>query len=459
MKSFPLFLSLEHRPVVLVGGTHAAVAKARLLLAAGARLTVIAERPAPAFYDWAYEGTLTLRRRGFEPADLDGAVLAVVASASDDKDRAVADAARARNVPVNVIDRPELSDFTVPAIVDRGQVVAAVSTSGAAPSLAQRLRRDLEARLSPALDGLAELARSLRPLVEAALPDAAARRVYWANFFDGPISDRYLAGDEATARQLACDALTQAPASGHVALVGAGPGDPELLTLKALRLLQRADVVVHDRLVGRAVLDYARRDAERIDVGKRRGHHAYPQAAINALLLRLAGEGKRVVRLKGGDPFVFGRGGEELAVLVEHGVPVELVPGITAATGCAAVAGFPLTHRDHASAVTFVSGEAKGGGLALDWAALAKSDHTLVVYMGLGTARTIAEQLVAHGMAADMPVAVVENGTLPAQRTLFGRLDDLGELVRAHAVHPPALLVIGRVAGLAAGRVRTAAAA
>ena len=457
MKSFPLFLTLEHRPVVLVGGTTAAAAKARLLLAAGARRTGIAERPEPAFYDWAYEGALILRRRGFEPADLDGAVLAVVASASDDKDRAVAQAARDRHVPVNVIDRPELSDFTVPAIVDRGQVVAAVSTSGAAPSLAQRLRRDLEARLSPALDGLAELARSLRPLVEAALPDAAARRVYWANFFDGPISDRYLAGDAASARQLAQDALTEAPAAGSVALVGAGPGDPELLTLKALRLLQRADVVIYDRLVGRAVLDYARRDAERIDVGKRRGSH-YSQEAINALMVRLAGEGKRVVRLKGGDPFVFGRGGEELEVLVEHGIPVELVPGITAATGCAAVAGFPLTHRDHASAVTFVSGEAKGGGLALDWPALAKSGHTLVVYMGLGAAATIAERLIAHGMAADMPVAVVENGTLPSQRTLFGTLDGLAELVRANAVHPPALLVIGRVAGLA-GQARTAVAA
>lgn len=458
MKSFPLFLTLENRPVVLVGGTQAAAAKTRLLLAAGARLTVLAEHPVPAFYDWAYEGALILLRRDFAPSDLDSAILAVAASTSDEKDRAVAEAARAQGVPVNVVDRPDLSDFTVPAIVDRGEVIAAVSTSGAAPTLAQRLRSDLEARLSPALDGLAAFARELRPVVEQAIADPVERRRYWAGFFDGPIADRFLAGDEQTARRLAEDALAAPAAGGHVALVGAGPGDPELLTLKALRLLQRADVIVHDRLVGPGVLDYARRDAERIDVGKKRGQ-SYTQEAINALLVRLAGEGKRVVRLKGGDPFVFGRGGEEVASLVERGVSVELVPGITAATGCAAFAGFPLTHRDHSSAVTFVSGERKAGGIDLDWAALAKSDHTLVVYMGVATASEISERLVEHGMDPALPVAVVENGTLPAQRTFFGELAGLRDLVHDNHVHPPALLVIGKVAGLAAGQAAPASVA
>ena len=465
MKSLPIFLDLKGRTALLVGGGAAALPKARLLYAVGAKLRIVAEAPEAAFRAWAEERRIALAERRFQDDDLDGARVAI-AAASDQENRAVAEAAVARQLPVNVVDQPELSSFLMPAIIDREDVVVAISTHGSAPVLARRLRRSIEALLPAGLGRLAAFARRHRSALAAAVTDPRARRRFWEGFFDGAIARDLLAGrtEGVPARMLAEINATgrRSVHRGRVALVGAGPGDPELLTLKALRLLQDADVIVHDKLVGPEVLGYARRDAERIYVGKAAGHHHRSQAEINGILLREARAGKRVVRLKGGDPFVFGRGGEELEHLTQHGIEVELVPGITAATGCAAVAGIPLTHRDHASAVTFLSGQGKSeGGKAnedktgepdLDWASLARSRHTLAVYMGVASSETLSEKLIAHGLDPATPVAVVERGSLPGERCVFGTLAGLAELIAAEEVRAPALIVIGEVVGLAAGK-------
>ena len=453
MKSLPIFLDLKGRTALLVGGGAAALPKARLLRAAGATLRIVAEAPSEEFRAWAADQRIALAVRPFQERDLDGARI-VIAAASDEETRAAFEAASSRQLPINVVDRPELSSFLMPAIIDRDDVVVAVSTHGSAPVLARRLRRTLEALLPARLGPLAAFARRYRSALTAAVTDPTARRRFWEGFFDGPIARDILAGEEtkAGAQMLAeinAPGWRRAP-RGRVALVGAGPGDPELLTLKALRLLQDAEVVVYDKLVGPEILDYARRDAERIYVGKAPGRHSHGQAEINEILLREARAGKRVVRLKGGDPFVFGRGGEELEQLLRNGIEVELVPGITAATGCAAVAGIPLTHRDHASAVTFVSGQGKDGAPDLDWAALAISRHTLAVYMGVASSERLSAELIAHGRDPETPVAVIERGSLPEERKVFGTLQGLGALIAAEKVEAPALIVIGEVVRLAA---------
>jgi uroporphyrin-III C-methyltransferase/precorrin-2 dehydrogenase/sirohydrochlorin ferrochelatase len=368
-------------------------------------------------------------------------------------DARVAEAARAAGVPVNVADRAELSSFIVPAIVERDPVVIGISSGGAAPILASRLREAIE-RLLPARVGkLADFADSFRSAVKATVPGATASFRFWDRFFDGPVADQVLAGNETGARERMLTLVNGRgagePPRGGVAIVGAGPGDPDLLTLRALRLIQRADVVVHDKLVGPGVLDLVRRDAERIYVGKSRGEHSKEQAEINALLAEQALAGRRVVRLKGGDPFIFGRGGEEADYLRQRGISVELVPGITAALGCAAAVGIPLTHRDHAQAVTLVTGQGKDGEPELDWGTLARLDQTLAIYMGVGAAARIAARLIEHGLDPATPVAVIENGTLPNQRAVYGRLSGLGWLVRQSGIAGPALIVIGRVAALA----------
>ena len=453
MKAFPIFLRLDGRPVLLVGSGPAATAKARLLLAARARLTVIAADPCEDLVTWAQEDRLRLEHRPFKATDCDKAAVVIAASGLPDLDRRVAEAAGARSLPVNVVDNPDLSSFIVPAIIDRGDVVVGISTNGSAPVLARRLRRAIETLLPRRVGSLAAFARRYRKAVEAAVETGPDRRAFWEGFFDGPIARRVLAGDETGAHADMISALNRQTTCqgrpGKVAIVGAGPGDPELLTLRAFRLLQDADTLVYDNLVGPEVLDLARRDAELLFVGKAPGQHSHSQAEINDLLYRLAAEGQRVVRLKGGDPFVFGRGGEEVEHLVERGIEVELVPGITAATGCAAAVGLPLTHRDHASAVTFVSGHGKAGEPDVDWQALARSRQTLVVYMGVAASQRIAQRLIENGLDPATPVAIVERGTLPDQRTIFGTIESLSDLVAAHGVKPPALFVIGDVVRLA----------
>ena len=456
MRYYPAFLNLTGRPVLLVGGGEPAARKLRLLLKARARVTVVAPHWTPEIADGAASRRITLRQARFRPADLEGQALVVGATGLPAVDEEVARAAEAATLPVNIVDRPELSSFITPAIVDRDPVVIGISTGGTAPVLARRLRATIEALLPSRLGRLASFAETFRSAVAAVLPEGRARRDFWTAFFDGPVAGAVLAGNEGSAREAMLSLVNRpnspggdsAPA-GSVAIVGAGPGDPDLLTLKALAALQTADLVVYDRLIGPEILDRARRDAERIYVGKAKGNHAASQDEINELLLAEARAGKRVVRLKGGDPFIFGRGGEEVEHLRRHGIAVELVPGITAATAAATSAGIPLTHRGLAQAVTLVTGHGADGEPDLDWAALAGTNHTLAIYMGLSNAGRLAERLIAQGRAAGTPVAAVSRASLPDQRIEIGRLGDLEALVRERAIAGPALIVIGEVVALA----------
>lgn len=455
MKHFPAFLDLDDKTALVVGDGLAAARKAELLAKAQARVVAVAEKPCADLSVMAGEGRIALLREPFSVEHLDGAAVLVVATGREDTDRHVADAGKAYGLPVNVVDRPGLGTFIVPAVIDRDPVTVAVSSAGTAPVLARGLRAKIEALLPPRVGALAAFAGRFRDAVKAKLPEGRERLRFWERVFDGPIADHVLAGRDGEARSEMLRAINtpandHAPAEdGVVYLVGAGPGDPDLLTIRALRVLQTADVIVHDKLVGPDILDYARRDAERIYVGKTKGNHFKSQDEINELIAAHAKAGKRVVRLKGGDPFVFGRGGEEREHLRGLGVRVEIVPGITAATGCAAAAGFPLTHRDHASSVTFVTGHAKTGAPDLDWQALATSRHTIVIYMGVATAGLVSQRLMEHGLAGSTPVAVVENGTLPNQRVLTGDLRNVGGLIAENGIVGPALVVIGDVTAAA----------
>jgi uroporphyrin-III C-methyltransferase / precorrin-2 dehydrogenase / sirohydrochlorin ferrochelatase len=350
-----------------------------------------------------------------------------------------------------------LSSFTMPAIVDRGPITIAISTGGAAPVLARRLKAEIERAMPAAIGRLARFAEIFREQVRRTLVEPRARRRLWDRVFEGRVGELALAGDEIGARRELIRLLDgtrneRNPAPGMVHLVGAGPGDPDLLTLKAHRLLQRADVVVYDRLVSPEVLAMARRDAERLYVGKRAGHHCVPQSEINGRLVALARAGKSVVRLKGGDPFVFGRGGEEMETLIKAGVAVEVVPGITAALGCAASAGVPLTHRDHAQACVFVTGHTKDDKLDLDWQMLARPRQTVVIYMGAETLPAITSQLVQHGLASSTPVVVIENGTTERERRVVGTLATIERQVMRARLEGPTLCMVGETVGLATAR-------
>jgi len=449
VRYFPAFLDLNGRSALVVGGGEPAARKVRLLLRAGARVTVVAPRIGAELAQLAAQGALRVVGRGFVAGDLRGQAVVLATTGRAPVDERVAEAARTAGLPVNVVDRPDLSSFIMPAIVERDPVVIGICTGGAAPVLARRIRAAIEALLPARLGRLARFAESFRGSVRATIPDARARLRFWERFFEGPLAGAILAGDERAAREQMLSLVNRPHAAprpeGVVHIVGAGPGDPDLLTLRALRLMQQADVVVYDKLVGAEILDYARRDAERIYVGKSKGNHARTQDQINELLAAHARTGKRVLRLKGGDPFIFGRGGEEREYLRRAGVRVEVVPGITAATGCAAAAGIPLTHRDHAAAATFVTGHGRNGEPDLDWAALARARHTLVIYMGVSTAGRTAARLIEHGMAPDTPVAIVENGTLDSQKTAIGTLVRLGALVAERGIEGPAIIVVGEV--------------
>lgn len=453
MDNLPLFFRLRARPVLLVGAGEAAVAKARLLLAAGADILVVAPRGHEAFAAWDDEGRLRWERRPFEQGDVSAVTLVIGATGRHDVDDAVARAAGEQGVPVNIVDRPDLGSFIFPSIVDRSPVTIGISTNGASPVLARRLREQIEGLLPANLGTLARFLASFRGAVKAKFDSFESRRRLWEEVLDGPIARDVLAGREPAARDAMLSRInrrrTDRPVTGHVDIVGAGPGDPDLLTIKALRALQDADLVVHDRLIGDGVLDLIRRDAERIYVGKARSNHSVPQDEINDLLVAHARKGRRVVRLKGGDPFVFGRGGEELERLRAAGVSAAVIPGITAATGCAASAGLPLTHRDHASAVTFVTGHGVDGEPDVDWAAMARPRHTLVVYMGVARASALAAQLLAHGRAPDTPVAIIENGTRADERVITGTLATIPSLIETARIGAPALIVVGEVAALA----------
>jgi uroporphyrin-III C-methyltransferase / precorrin-2 dehydrogenase / sirohydrochlorin ferrochelatase len=442
---FPMFMNLDGRKAIVVGDGVAAARKAMWLLRAGARITVIAPSPHPELATLCRDQRVTLVERAFQPADVAGASVVITANERLDDDIAVVRAATDAHIPVNAVDRPDLSTFIMPAIVDRDPLIVAISSAGTAPVLSRTVRARIEALLPRNMGRLARFAHDFRGAVTAAGAWPSKRR-FWEHFFRGPVAAHVLAGDEAKAREgmLALVNRRVPEEPGLVQIVGAGPGDPDLLTLKALQALQEADVVVHDRLITADILDYARRDARRIDVGKTRGHHTTSQDAINDVLITQARAGHRVVRLKGGDPFVFGRGGEELDALTRAGVRVEVVPGITAALGCAAALGLPLTHRDHAQAITVVTGEGRRGDPDLDWTALARRNQTIVVYMGGERAERIAVKLIAAGINPSTPAAAIARGTRADQQVAMGAVAELGTLV-ARVGATPVLLVIGDV--------------
>lgn len=454
MRYFPLFADLEGRRVLVVGGGAVAERKVRLLLEAGAHVLVVA--PEVRFADGSAgsvsaRGKLEVVRDVFRPEHLDGAVFAI--GATDDRavNSQVAAAGRERNVLVNVVDDMELSSFIVPAIVDRSPLVVAISTGGVAPVLARLVRERLEALLDGTLGSLAVLLERWRGRIKARLPNVDARRRFYEGVVRGRVaallrSRQFEAAESELGRGLA-DALDARP--GSVVLVGAGPGDAGLLTLNALRALQEADVILHDRLVSADVLNLARRDAERVPVGKAARGHSVPQHRIHELLLEHARAGKRVVRLKGGDPFIFGRGGEELEFLRDHGVPFEVVPGITAAVACGAYAGIPLTHRDHAQSVRLVTAHCGESLDTLDWPALARERQTIALYMGVAGLDRIRDQLMQHGRSGHTPVAIVENGSRPEQRIVVTTLADLERAGHELQVCSPALVIVGEVAALA----------
>ena len=455
MNFLPIFIKLAGKQCLVVGGGEIAARKAAALLRAGGAVTVLAPELGGSLAPWAEAGRVAYLRKVFEPTDLVGFHLVVSATNRPEVNQVVSRAAEQRRIPVNVVDSPDLCSFVFPAIVDRSPVVIAVSTGGASPVLARLIRAKLESALPAAYGKLAELAEKFRQQAKAMIREPSRRRLFWERTLRGTVADLVFAGRESEAEQRLEQLLEaeqggqDADGGGFVSLVGAGPGDPDLLTLGALRAMQEADVVVYDRLVSPEIMRLVRNDAEKIYAGKESSRHTLPQDQINALLARLAKEGKRVVRLKGGDPFIFGRGGEEIETLMDEGIPFQVVPGITAASGCAAYAGIPLTHRDFAQSVTFVTGHLKEGEVAeLDWERLARPGQTLVIYMGLQGLPRILEALVAHGCPKDTPAALVQQGTTRHQRVIAGTVDTLPELVAGAGVGAPTLVIVGGVVGL-----------
>ncbi len=423
MRHFPIFLDLVGRKALVLGEGEMAERKAQALAGAGATVTRLAR---------------------FAPGDLAGMAIAIGAGAPEADLRALAEAAQGLGIPVNIVDRPALSSFIMPALVDRDPLTIAIASGGAAPVLARQIRARIEALIPPTYGRLAAfLGRAQREL-RRRIPDLPRRRRLIERLLGGPVAALILAGREAEAdRALAAELDADAPSPGMVFLVGAGPGAADLITLRAQRLLGEADVIVHDRLIGDDVLDLARRDAARIFVGKARAHHCLPQPEINALLIRLAREGKKVVRLKGGDPFVFGRGGEEAEALAEAGIACEIVPGVTAALACAAAAGIPLTHRDAARSVTLLTGHGKEGAIDLDFPTLVRLGGTLAIYMGITALPRLAAGFAAAGLAPETPAALIERGGTPAERRLFAPLAALATRAPAWSSGGPALLLIG----------------
>ena len=445
------FLDLRGRAGIVVGGGPVAALKAETLLRSGVRVTVVAPQLCPRLSELTLLGAVRHEGRRFQAGDLVGAEIAIAATDDPAVNEAVASAARSLKVPVNVADDAALSSFIMPSVIDRPPLLVAISTAGTSPVLARKLRTLIEAAIPFGFARLAAFMGRLRARSKERCADPEARRRLWEEVVDGPIADLVFSGNEAEAEKAFEMKLDGAAAAGgFVSLVGAGPGDPELLTLRALRAMQKASVVLYDKLVSPALVDLARRDAERIYVGKEQDRHALPQAEINQLMVRLAREGKRVVRLKGGDPFIFGRGGEEIEALAAQGIAFEVVPGVTAAAGAAAYAGIPLTHRDYADTCVFITGHVKESRGETHLEGLARPRQTVVVYMGVGALEQICGRLMERGLPGSMPCALVENATLPQQRVGEGVLASLPRLARESNVRPPALLIVGEVVRLRA---------
>ena len=451
MQALPIFMNINQRLCVVIGAGEVAARKVTMLLRAQASVTVYAPEICPTLADLVEAGRIRYQQARFADQQLNGACLVIAATNDLQVNTAVSLAAQANNIPVNVVDAPALCTFTMASIVERSPIVIAISSEGNAPVLARYLRSKIETMLPAGYGRIAAIAGEFRDKVKSKYATSQARRIFWEGVLQGPIVERILAGQEAAARigldQLLADD-TASQQHGEVYLVGGGPGDPDLLTFRALRLMQQCDVCVYDKLVSPEVLDLVRRDAELIYVGKSRDQHTLPQEEINQLLARLALAGKRVLRLKGGDPFIFGRGGEEIETLMQQGVPFQVVPGITAANGVSSYAGRPLTHRDYAQACLFITGHLKNGVLDLDWAAMARPQQTVVIYMGLVGLEQICQQLMAHGVARDMPAAVIQQGTTQHQRVVSANLSDLASQVAAAKMKAPCLTIIGQVVQL-----------
>lgn len=451
MDFLPLFHNLQGRKVLLVGGGNIALRKARLLLASGANLHVIAPTINNELITLVEQHKGSYALTNYQTTDIKDYVLVVAATDDIAINQQASTDAQAFNIPVNVVDNPILSTVIFPAIVDRSPIIVAISSSGSSPVLTRLLRAKLETLLPSSYAKLAKLAEKFREKVKQHFSHSEQRRIFWEKVLQGPIAEQVLAGREQQAEQQLqqlLDNTKDRASQGEVYLIGAGPGDPDLLTFRALRLMQQADVVLYDRLVSPTIIDLCRRDADRIYVGKQRSNHSVPQENINQLLVDLAKQGKRVVRLKGGDPFIFGRGGEEIETLADHNIPFQVVPGITAASGCAAYAGIPLTHRDYAQSVRFVTGHLKDNTIDLPWQELVAKEQTVVFYMGLVGLTTICQQLINHGQSPDAPIALVEQGTTEAQRVFTGTLATLPQQIVDQQVHAPTLIIVGDVVKL-----------
>jgi uroporphyrin-III C-methyltransferase/precorrin-2 dehydrogenase/sirohydrochlorin ferrochelatase len=447
MNYLPIFLNLKNKPCLVVGGGSVATRKAGVLLEAGAKVRVVAPEIDA---ELAQQANVEAIAAQFNAQHLDGAALVIAATDDRKVNKQVSELAQARNIPVNVVDDPELCSFIMPAIVDRSPIMIAFSSGGASPVLTRMLRGKLETMIPQGYSRLAAFAERFRVQVKQRVTNPAKRRIFWENALDGVVAEKVLTGDEASAEALLQQMLANEDniRHGEVYLVGAGPGDPDLLTFRALRLMQKADVVVYDNLVAKPILEMTRRDAERIYVGKKRSDHTLRQEEINELLVSQAKEGKRVLRLKGGDPFIFGRGGEEIETLSAQGIPFQVVPGITAASGVASYAGIPLTHRDHAQSCIFVTGHLKDGTMNLDWEQLTRPRQTVVVYMGLHGLETLCAKLIEHGLPSSTPIAIVQQGTTQNQRVVTGTLATLPKAQEVEQLHAPTLIIVGGVVTL-----------
>lgn len=452
MKYFPVFIDAQHTHCLIVGAGEVAARKLELILKTPATITVVAPWVSDTVAKLAEHDNVTLHRREFIDKDLVSKNMIFVATDNSHINQYIHDLAHSKGILVNVVDNTPLCKFITPSIVDRSPIIIAMSSGGVAPVLLRYIRQKLESVLPHKISLLGDFSEKFRDTVKNALSSVTDRRYFWEEVLDGDIGENVLQGKQDKAEQQLHKALDLYKAgekpSGQVYLVGAGPGDPDLLTFRALRLMQKADVVVYDRLVSPEILELVRRDAEKIYVGKAKSNHTIPQDQINELLAKLALEGNRVVRLKGGDPFIFGRGGEEIQTLIEHGVDFQVVPGITAASGAASYAGIPLTHRDHAQSVTFTTGHLRDNSIDLNWQALAQSSQTLVFYMGLTGLPIICRELMAHGLAGTTKIALVENATRANQNVLLGTLDTIVNDPLSKSIKPPTLIIVGGVVGL-----------
>ena len=457
MQALPIFFNIKNRHCVVIGGGDVAMRKVSMLLKASAAVTIYSPKICHELQDLVDAQKIKFVQTNFEENQLVGACMVIAATNDEAVNMAVSVAAKAQNIPVNVVDAPDLCTFTMGSIIDRSPVVIAISSEGNAPVLARYIRAKIETMLPATYGRIADIAGEFREQVKAKFGTTQARRIFWEGILQGPVVERVLSGQEQAARELLQNILNDTDATankGEVFLVGGGPGDPDLLTFRALRLMQQCDVCVYDKLVSPEVMELVRRDAELIFVGKSRDQHTMPQEEINELLAKLALQGKRVLRLKGGDPFIFGRGGEEIETLMQHGVPFQVVPGITAANGVSSYAGIPLTHRDYAQACLFITGhlKAKEGSteltLDLDWVAMSRPHQTVVIYMGLVGLKEICEKLIEHGVASTMPAAVVQQGTTQRQKVVTATLADLAEKVAAAGMKPPCLTIVGEVVKL-----------